>query len=79
MKYAAVLVLAAWLAVFFPRKNLENEQQPASAKEKVAYAVLSAVGVSLCILQHWEMFPLIAHWMDNGMMVIYRLTGGGPS
>lgn len=79
MKYAAVLFLAAWLALFFPRKDLENENQPANTKEKAAYGILAAAGVGLCILQKWELFPVLARWMDDSMMVIYRLTGGGPS
>ncbi|MDF2935906.1 MAG: hypothetical protein K0Q90_1279 [Paenibacillaceae bacterium] len=79
MKIGAVLLLAAWLAVFFPRKNLEDGKTPADPKEKLAYALLSALGVTLCILQKWDKFPMIANWMDSGMMLIYRLTGGGPS
>jgi hypothetical protein len=79
MKYAIVLLLVLWLAAFFPRKQLEDGQHPTGMKEKVAYAVLAAVGVCLCILQQWETFPAIAHWMDTSMMAIYRLTGGGTS
>lgn len=79
MKYAAVLFLAAWLALFFPRKDLENENQPANTKEKAAYAVLAGMAVGLCILQKWELFPVVARWMDDSMMMIYRLTGGGSS
>lgn len=79
MKYAIVLLLALWLAAFFPRKQLDDGQHPTGRKEKVAYAALAAVALCLCILYQWEMFPAIAHWMDNSMMTIYRMTGGGPS
>jgi hypothetical protein len=79
MKYAAVLFLAAWLALFFPRKDLKNENKPAKANEKAAYAILGVFAVLLCALQKWELFPVFARWMDDSMMVIYRLTGGGGS
>lgn len=79
MKYAAILFMAGWLALFFPRKNSYGGQTPPGIRDKAAYAVLSVVALSLCVLQQLNLFPMIARWMDNGMMFIYRMTGGSGS
>ncbi|WP_181592741.1 hypothetical protein [Paenibacillus sp. YN15] len=79
MRYLTVLGLAVWLAAFFPRKNSYYGQPSPGVREKTAYVVLSLAAASLCALQQWKAFPAIARFMDQGMMLIYRIAGGGAS
>lgn len=74
MKYFIIILLIGLIAAFYPRSGKDKDPQAPGRKEKMAYLILSAGGLTLGILQAAGMNSTLAGWLDDIMELFFKMV-----